>query len=129
MAEFAANMASLVANTLPSWVIGVLLDAVATLAGTAGKQYLRHAAVSRNAWYYLLGLLLTAIIDPAFDLWGACTCPSAGCRSCFTDLSTALDSSSAVQRTRLPHNPSLQPVPVSLLCGMFSWHPALSARL
>ena len=29
----------------PLWWVGVLLDAVATLAGTGGKQLLRHAAV------------------------------------------------------------------------------------
>ena len=50
------------------WWVGLLLDAVATLAGCCGKQLLRHAAVSRNCWYYPLGLCLTAIIDPAFDL-------------------------------------------------------------
>ena len=50
------------------WWIGVLLDAVATLAGTGGKQLLRHAAVSKNPWFYPLGLVCTAMIDPAFDL-------------------------------------------------------------
>ena len=41
---------------------------VATLAGAGGKQLLRYAAVSRNGWFYPLGLCLTAVIDPAFDL-------------------------------------------------------------
>ena len=50
------------------WWIGVLLDAVATLAGTGGKQLLRYAVVSKNPWYYPLGLLCTAMIDPAFDI-------------------------------------------------------------
>jgi uncharacterized membrane protein len=50
------------------WYVGVLLDAVATLAGTGGKQLLRYAVVSNNAWYYPLGLVCTAIIDPAFDI-------------------------------------------------------------
>ena len=31
-------------------------------------QLLRHAAVTHNNWYYPLGLALTAVIDPAFDL-------------------------------------------------------------
>ena len=48
--------------------MGLLLDAVATLAGATGKQLLRHAAVSENSWYYLLGLCFTAVVDPAFDL-------------------------------------------------------------
>ena len=57
------------ADDAPStWWIGLLLDAVATLAGTCGKQLLRHAAVSGNIWWYPLGLLLTAVIDPFFDL-------------------------------------------------------------
>ena len=50
------------------WYIGVLLDAVATLAGTGGKQLLRYAVVKQNWVYYPLGLLCTAVIDPAFDL-------------------------------------------------------------
>lgn len=50
------------------WFVGVLLDAVATLAGTGGKQLLRYAAVKNNPWYYPLGLVCTAMIDPAFDL-------------------------------------------------------------
>lgn len=52
----------------PLWWVGVLLDAVATLAGTGGKQLLRHAAVSKNMWFYPLGLVCTAVIDPAFDI-------------------------------------------------------------
>ena len=51
-----------------SWVYGVILDAVATLSGTVGKQLLRHAAVTGNSCYYPLGLVFTAVIDPAFDL-------------------------------------------------------------
>jgi len=50
------------------WWVGVLLDAVATLAGTGGKQLLRHAAVTKNMWYYPAGLVCTAMIDPAFDI-------------------------------------------------------------
>ena len=50
------------------WWIGVLLDAVATLAGTGGKQLLRYAVITKNPWYYPLGLLCTAMIDPAFDI-------------------------------------------------------------
>ena len=50
------------------WWIGVLIDVVATLAGTGGKQLLRYAAVSKNPWFYPLGLICTAMIDPAFDL-------------------------------------------------------------
>ena len=50
------------------WWIGVLLDAIATLAGTVGKQLLRYAAATANPWYYPLGLVFTAVIDPAFDL-------------------------------------------------------------
>ena len=49
------------------WMIGVLLDVVATLAGTVGKQFLRFAAVRQNAWYYPLGLFFTGVIDPIFD--------------------------------------------------------------
>ena len=52
----------------PLWFVGVLLDAVATLAGTGGKQLLRYAVVKNNVWYYPLGLLCTAVIDPAFDI-------------------------------------------------------------
>ena len=50
------------------WWIGVLLDAFATLAGTGGKQLLRYAVISKNPWYYPLGLMCTAMIDPAFDI-------------------------------------------------------------
>ena len=50
------------------WWVGVLLDAVATLAGTGGKQLLRFAVMKNNYWYYPLGLVCTAIIDPAFDI-------------------------------------------------------------
>ena len=49
------------------WMIGVLLNVVATLAGTVGKQFLRFAAVRQNAWYYPLGLFFTGVIDPIFD--------------------------------------------------------------
>ena len=52
----------------PLWFVGVLLDAVATLAGTGGKQLLRYAVIKNNLWYYPLGLCLTAVIDPAFDV-------------------------------------------------------------
>ena len=52
----------------PLWFVGVLLDAVATLAGTGGKQLLRYAVVTKNPWYYPLGLVCTAVIDPAFDI-------------------------------------------------------------
>jgi uncharacterized membrane protein len=52
----------------PLWYVGILLDCVATLAGTGGKQLLRYAVVKNNAWYYPLGLLCTAVIDPAFDV-------------------------------------------------------------
>ena len=50
------------------WWVGVLLDMLATLAGTVGKQLLRLAAVSGDTRYYPLGLFCTAVIDPAFDL-------------------------------------------------------------
>ena len=50
------------------WPIGLLLDAVATLAGTGGKQLLRHAALTGKHRYYALGLILTAVIDPIFDV-------------------------------------------------------------
>ena len=50
------------------WWVGVLLDAVATLAGTGGKQLLRLAVVKRQPMYYPLGLCCTAIIDPIFDI-------------------------------------------------------------
>ena len=50
------------------WYIGVFLDAIATLAGTGGKQLLRFAVVKNNLWYYPLGLVCTAIIDPLFDV-------------------------------------------------------------
>ena len=50
------------------WWVGLLLDAFATLAGAGGKILLRHAAVSKNSWFYPLGLCLTAVIDPIFDL-------------------------------------------------------------
>jgi len=33
-----------------------------------GKQLLRHAAVTKNMWFYPLGLVCTAMIDPAFDI-------------------------------------------------------------
>ena len=49
------------------WVLGVGLDAVATLTGTVGKQLLRYAATTRNPWYYPLGLFFTGVIDPIFD--------------------------------------------------------------
>ena len=50
------------------WYIGIFLDAIATLAGTGGKQLLRFAVVKNNVWYYPLGLVCTAVIDPAFDI-------------------------------------------------------------
>lgn len=50
------------------WWVGVLLDCVATLAGTGGKQLLRHASVTKKMRFYPLGLVFTAIIDPAFDI-------------------------------------------------------------
>ena len=50
------------------WWVGVLLDMLATLAGTVGKQLLRLAAISGDARFYPLGLFCTAVIDPAFDL-------------------------------------------------------------
>ena len=50
------------------WFVGVFLDAIATLAGTGGKQLLRFAVVKNNVWYYPLGLVCTAVIDPAFDI-------------------------------------------------------------
>jgi len=56
------------ATTNNLWWVGVLLDAVATLAGTAGKQLLRHASVTKKLRYYPLGLVCTAMIDPAFDI-------------------------------------------------------------
>ena len=56
------------ASSGSQWYIGLCLDVVATLAGTGGKQLLRHAAVSKNMWFYPLGLVCTAVIDPAFDI-------------------------------------------------------------
>ena len=50
------------------WWVGILLDAAATLAGTAGKQLLRFAVITKNPMYYPLGLLCTAVVDPAFDI-------------------------------------------------------------
>ena len=50
------------------WWVGILLDAVATLAGTAGKQLLRFAVITKNPIYYPIGLLCTAVVDPAFDI-------------------------------------------------------------
>lgn len=50
------------------WWVGLSLDAVATLAGTVGKQLLRYAAVSKRPCFYLLGLFLTAVVDPVFDI-------------------------------------------------------------
>lgn len=50
------------------WYVGVFLDAIATLAGTGGKQLLRFAVVKNNLWYYPLGLICTAVIDPLFDI-------------------------------------------------------------
>ena len=50
------------------WYVGVFLDAIATLAGTGGKQMLRFAVVKNNIWYYPVGLAMTAVIDPAFDI-------------------------------------------------------------
>ena len=58
------------------WWVGLVLDGFATLAGTAGKQMLRYAAVSGNPWWYPLGLVLTAVIDPAFDLGSFASEPS-----------------------------------------------------
>ena len=52
----------------PTWWIGVLLDCVATLAGTGGKQLLRFAVIKKNKMYVPLGLLGTAVIDPMFDI-------------------------------------------------------------
>lgn len=64
--EYAQQVIDSMASNL--WWVGLLLDGVATLAGTGGKQMLRYAAVSRNAWWYPFGLILTAVVDPAFDL-------------------------------------------------------------
>ena len=66
--EFFATLDSRDNRMVDKWIIGVLLDCVATLAGAAGKQLLRFAAVKQTPCYYVLGLCLTAVIDPAFDL-------------------------------------------------------------
>ena len=50
------------------WWIGVVLDMIATLAGTIGKQLLRYAVVTKEMRYYPLGLFFTAVVDPVFDL-------------------------------------------------------------
>eukprot|EP00965_Chrysotila_dentata_P111922 3701620-Pleurochrysis_carterae.AAC.5 len=50
------------------WIIGVLLDGVATFCGTVGKQLLRYAATTGNPWFYPLGLVFTGVIDPIFDV-------------------------------------------------------------
>ena len=50
------------------WWIGVLLDMIATLAGTIGKQLLRYAVLTKEMRYYPLGLFFTAVVDPVFDL-------------------------------------------------------------
>uniref|UniRef100_A0A7S2IND5 Magnesium transporter n=1 Tax=Haptolina brevifila TaxID=156173 RepID=A0A7S2IND5_9EUKA len=65
-AREASQMIYLLSQNL--WWVGILFDAVATLAGTIGKQMLRKAVTSKNCMYYPLGLVLTAGIDPAFDL-------------------------------------------------------------
>lgn len=49
------------------WLLGIGLDAVATLSGTVGKQLLRFAATSGNVWMYPLGMFFTGVIDPVFD--------------------------------------------------------------
>jgi hypothetical protein len=54
--------------TVGNTVIGIGLDAVATLTGAVGKMMLRHAAVSGNFWFYPCGLFFTAFIDPIFDV-------------------------------------------------------------
>ena len=50
------------------WYVGVLLDCVATLAGTLGKQMLRYASITRRKRYAVLGILFTGVIDPVFDV-------------------------------------------------------------
>ena len=65
--EASARPPEFVGDKMFGWVLGVGLDAVATLTGTVGKQLLRYAATTRNPWYYPLGLFFTGIIDPIFD--------------------------------------------------------------
>ena len=50
------------------WWVGIILDLIATLAGTVGKQLLRYAVVAKDMRAYPVGLLCTAVVDPAFDL-------------------------------------------------------------
>jgi hypothetical protein len=67
-AAAAAAAASAASHDPKLWWIGLALDCVATLAGTVGKLLLRYAAVSGRWHFYLVGLFLTAFIDPAFDM-------------------------------------------------------------
>ena len=52
----------------PYWGFGIALELGATLAGCFGKQLLRFAALTEKTAYYLIGLFLTSVINPAFDL-------------------------------------------------------------
>jgi len=52
----------------PVWAVGIALEAVATFAGCIGKQCLRYAVLSQNNSFYIIGVVLVAIIDPIFDL-------------------------------------------------------------
>lgn len=64
----APPMPNLMGHWNPVWAVGVALEAAASFAGCIGKQCLRYAALSQNNSFYVIGVVLVAIIDPMFDL-------------------------------------------------------------
>jgi len=50
------------------WYVGVLMEMFGTLAGVAGKQMFRHAAVAGDKMYYVYGGVLVIIVYPAMDI-------------------------------------------------------------
>jgi len=67
-----AGVHSLLAATtnpmVAGWWVGVLIELVAVFCSAFGKVLLRLAAVRKQPFYYVVGVLIAAIISPVFDM-------------------------------------------------------------
>ena len=50
------------------WWLGVLIELIAVFCSALGKVLLRLAAVRSQPWFYVVGVLIAAVISPIFDL-------------------------------------------------------------
>ena len=50
------------------WWVGVLIELIAVFCSAFGKVLLRLAAVRKQPLYYVIGVLIAAIISPVFDM-------------------------------------------------------------